>query len=140
MEEETAEILMAMMARLPWARMEIHRHHGVTNLKDPGSSGDDDGYAFRGRKRATMSINKALAMSTWNDVAVTCWHQVYRQSESSYKDWRRSSMTEILAYEKRCLHGRKALVPSTHDAVEASLRHELLSHLPDWLSRKAGVL
>ena len=29
---------------------------------------------------------------------------------------------------------------STCDTVEALLRHELLSHLPDWLSRKAGVL
>ena len=57
----------------------------------------------------------ALATSTWDDVAVTFWHQVYHQS-------------------------LKAPVPSTCDAVEALLRHELLSHLPDWLSRKAGVL
>ena len=30
------------------------------------------------------SVNVALAMSTWNDVAVTYWHQVYTQSEDSY--------------------------------------------------------
>ena len=38
------------------------------------------------------------------------------------------------------MYGRKAPVPATCDAVEALLRHELLAHLPDWLSRKAGVL
>ena len=54
-----------------------------------------------------MSV--ALAMSTWNDVAVTFWHQVHHQSESSYQDWRRSSMTECLAYENRYLYERKAL-------------------------------
>ena len=83
------------------------------------------------------SMNVALAMSTWNDVAVTVWHH---QSESSYQDWRRSSMTERFAYERRYSYGRKAPVPSTWDVVEALLRHEELSHLPDWLSRKAGVL
>ena len=39
------------------------------------------------------SMNVALGMSTWKDIAVTYWHQVYRQSEESYQDWRRSSMT-----------------------------------------------
>ena len=76
----------------------------------------------------------ALAMSTWNDVAVTFWHQVYHQS-----DWRQSSMTEGFAYEKRYLYRHKAPGPSTCDAVEALLRRELLSHLPDWLSHKAGA-
>ena len=47
------------------------------------------------------SMNVALAMSTWNDIAVAYWRQVYRQSDESYQDWRRSSMTERLAYEKR---------------------------------------
>ena len=84
-------------------------------------------------------MNLALAVSTWNDVAVTYWHQVYRQSEESYQ-WRRSSMTERFAHEKRYLFGRKAPVPATCDAVKALLRHELLTHLPEWLSRKAGVL
>ena len=32
------------------------------------------------------SVNVALAMSKWNDVAVTYWHQVYHQSEESYQD------------------------------------------------------
>ena len=78
-------------------------------------------------------MNAALATSTWNDVAVTFW------SESSHQDWRWSSMTEGFAHEKRYFYGRKAPVPSTCDAVEALLRRELLSHLPDWFSRKAGV-
>ena len=45
-----------------------------------------------------------------------------------------------IAYAKRFLYGRKVPAPSACDAVEALLRHELLSHIPDWLSRKAGVL
>ena len=79
-------------------------------------------------------------MSTWNDVAVTNWHQVYTQSEDSYQQWRRSGMADRFAYEKRYLYGRKAPVPATCDAVEALLRHELLAHIPEWLARKAGVL
>ena len=47
------------------------------------------------------SMNAALATSTWTDVAVTFWHQVYHQPEESYQDWLRSSMTERFAYEKR---------------------------------------
>ena len=85
------------------------------------------------------SVNVALAMSTWNDVAVTYWHQIYHQSEESYQDWRQSGMADRFAYEKRNLYGRKA-VPATCDSVEALLRHELLAHLPEWLSHKAGVL
>ena len=86
------------------------------------------------------SVNVALAMSTWNDIAVTYWHQVYHHSEESYRDWRRSSMTKKFACEKRYLYGRKAPVPATCDSVEALLRHELLAHLPEWLNRKAVVL
>ena len=76
------------------------------------------------------SMSVALAMSTWNDVAVTFLRQVYHQSEGSYQDWRRSSMTERFAYKRRYLYGRKAPDPSTCDAVEALLPHELLSRLP----------
>ena len=82
------------------------------------------------------SVNVALALSTWNDVAVTYWHQVYIQ----YQHWRRSGMADRFAYEKRNLYGRKAPVPATCDSVEALLRRELLAHIPEWLSRKAGVL
>ena len=85
-------------------------------------------------------MNVALAMSKCNDVAVTCWHQVHRQSEESYQNWRQSSMTERFAHEKKYLYGRKAPVPATCDSVETLLQHELLAHLPEWLSRKAGVL
>ena len=51
-----------------------------------------------------------------------------------------SSMTERFAYETQYLYGRKAPVPAACDFVEALLRHELLAHLPEWLSRKTGVL
>ena len=74
-------------------------------------------------------MNVALATSTWNDVAMTFWRQVYHQSESNYQDWRCSSMTERFAYEKRYLYGEGS-----------SSVYELLSHRPDWLSRKAGLL
>ena len=86
------------------------------------------------------SVNVALAMSTWNDVAVTYWRQVYAQSEDSYQQWRRSGMADRFAYEKRYLYGRKAPVPAICDSVEALLRHELLAHIPEWLAHKAGVL
>ena len=46
------------------------------------------------------SLNVALAMSTWNDVAVTYWQQVYHQSEESYQQWRRSGMADRFAYER----------------------------------------
>ena len=62
------------------------------------------------------SVNVALGMSTWNDVAVT-----YHQSQESYQDWPRSGMADRFAYEKRDLHGRKAPVPATCDLVEALL-------------------
>ena len=42
-----------------------------------------------------------------------------------------SSMTERFAHEKRYLYGRKAPI---------LLQHVLLIHLPDWLTRKTGVL
>ena len=66
------------------------------------------------------SVNVALAMSTLNDIAVTYWHQVYTQSEDNYQQWRRSGMAERFAYEKTYLYGRKAPVPATCDAVEAT--------------------
>ena len=86
------------------------------------------------------SVNVALATSTWNDIAVTYWHQVYTQTEDSYQQWRRSGMADRFANEKRYLYGQKAPVPATCDAVEALLRHELLAHIPECLARKAGVL
>ena len=86
------------------------------------------------------SVNVALAKSTWNDVAVTYWNQVYIPSEESYQHWRRSGVADRFAYEKTYLYGRKAPVPATCDSVEALLRHELLAHIPEWLSRQAGVL
>ena len=61
------------------------------------------------------SVNVALAMSTWNDVAVIYWHQAYLQSEESYQHWHRSGMAYRFAYEKRYLYGRKAPVPATCD-------------------------
>ena len=58
------------------------------------------------------SVHVALAISTCNDIAVTYWHQVYTQSEDSYQQWRRSSMADRFAYEKKYLYGRKAPVPA----------------------------
>ena len=53
------------------------------------------------------SVNIALAMSTWSDVAVTYWNQVYHQSEESRQGWRRSSMTEGLRMRSAaCLAAR----------------------------------
>ena len=49
-------------------------------------------------------------------------------------------MADRFAYEKRYLYGREAPAPATCDSVEALLRHELLAHIQEWLSRKAGVL
>ena len=37
------------------------------------------------------SVNVALAVSTWSDIAVTYWHQVYTQSEDSYQQWKEST-------------------------------------------------
>ena len=73
-------------------------------------------------------MNVPLAMSTWNDIAVTYsnWHQVYHQSEEIYQDWRRTSMTAEVRH----------IAKETSLLVEALLRHELLAHLPEWLSRK----
>ena len=84
------------------------------------------------------SVNVALAMSTWNDVAVTTGIR-------SITNLRRAIRTGGVPVcqkgcEKRNLYVCKAPVPATCDAVEALLRHELLAHLPEWLSRKAGVL
>ena len=68
------------------------------------------------------SVNVALAMSTWNDVAGTYWHQVYIQSEESYQDWRQSGLADRFAYERRYLYGLSQ--PLVCDSVEALLRHE----------------
>ena len=48
-------------------------------------------------------------------------------------------MADRFPYEKRYLYGRKAPVPSTCDAVEALLRHELLAHIPEWLAKKVDL-
>ena len=69
------------------------------------------------------SVNVALALSTWNDVAVTYWRQVYTQSEDSYQQWRRSGMADRFAYEKRYLYGRKAPVPATCDSGDEVAAH-----------------
>ena len=79
------------------------------------------------------SVNVALAVSTWMmsplRVGAKCISRV-----------RTATSIVGFAYEKRYLYGRKAPIPATCDSVEALLRRELLAHIPEWLSRKAGVL
>ena len=50
-------------------------------------------------------------MSTWSDVAVTFWHQVYHQSQESYQGWRRSSMTENLHTKSATYMGARLWFP-----------------------------
>ena len=65
------------------------------------------------------SVNVALAMSTWNDIAVTFWHQVYTQSEDSYLQWRRSGMATGL-------HMRRGI---SMEGKHQSQRHVMPSRL-----------
>ena len=55
------------------------------------------------------SMNVALAMSTWNDVSVSYWRQVYIQSEESYQHWLQSGMADRFAYEKSAYMGARHL-------------------------------
>ena len=42
-----------------------------------------------------------MAMSTWNDVAVAFWQQVYVECEQQYEVWRWSSMGERCVWKTR---------------------------------------
>ena len=83
----------------------------------------------------------ALALSTWNSLAVPYWSDIYGRAERDYERWRKSTiMSARYKHETRFLYGRKAPVPPNCDAIEALLRLELLTQFPNWLSQKATML
>ena len=84
----------------------------------------------------TWCVQVALALSTWNSLAVPYWSDIYGQAERDYEKWRKSTMSARYKHETRFLYGRKAPIPPNCDAIEALLRLELLTQFPDWLTRK----
>ena len=88
----------------------------------------------------TWCVQVALALSTWNSLAVPYWSDIYGQAERDYEKWRKSTMSARYKHETRFLYGRKAPIPPNCDAIEALLRLELLTQFPDWLTRKAAML
>ena len=88
----------------------------------------------------TWCVHVALALSTWNSLAVPYWSDIYGQAERDYEKWRKSTMTARYKHETRFLYGRKGPIPPNCDAIEALLRLELLTQFPDWLTRKATML
>ena len=88
----------------------------------------------------TWCVQVALALSTWNSLAVPYWSDIYGRAERDYEKWRKSTMTARYKHETRFLYGRKAPIPPNCDAIEALLRLELLTQFPNWLSQKATML
>ena len=88
----------------------------------------------------TWCVQGALALSTWNSLAVPYWSDMYGQAERDYEKWRKSTMSARYKHESRFLCGRKAPIPPNCDAIEALLRLELLTQFPDWLTHKATML
>ena len=88
----------------------------------------------------TWCVQVALALSTWNSLAVPYWSDIYGRAERDYEQWRKSTMTARYKHETRFLYGRKAPIPPNCDAIEALLRLELLTQFPNWLSQKATML
>ena len=88
----------------------------------------------------TWCVQVALALSTWNSLAVPYWSDIYGQTERDYEKWRKSTMSARYKHESRFLYGRKAPIPPNCDAIEALLRLELLTQFPDWLTPKATML
>ena len=88
----------------------------------------------------TWCVQVALALSTWNSLAVPYWSDIYGQAERDYEKWRKSTMSARYKHETRFLYGRKAPILPNCDAIEALLRLELLTQFPDWLTRKATML
>ena len=88
----------------------------------------------------TWCVQVALALSTWNSLAVPYWSEIYGRAERDYEKWRKSTMSARYKHETRFLYGRKAPIPPNCDAIEALLRLELLTQFPNWLSQKATML
>ena len=91
-------------------------------------------------KQIWETVQVALALSTWNSLAVPYWSDIYGRAERDYEKWRKSTMTARYKHETRFLYGRKAPIPPNCDAIEALLRLELLTQFPNWLSQKATML
>ena len=85
-------------------------------------------------------VQVALALSTWNSLAVPYCSDIYGQAERDYEKWRKSTMSARYRHESRFLYGRKAPILPNCDAIEALLRLELLTQFPDWLTHKATML
>ena len=88
----------------------------------------------------TWCAQVALALSTWNSLAVPYWSDIYGQAERDYEKWRKSTMSARYKHETRFLYGRKAPIPPNCDAIEALLRLELLTQFPNWLTQRATML
>ena len=88
----------------------------------------------------TWCVQVALALSTWNSLAVPYWSDIYGQAERDYEKWRKSTMSARYKHETRFLYGRKAPIPPNCDAIEALLPLELLTQFPNWLTQKAAML
>ena len=88
----------------------------------------------------TWCVQVALALSTWNSLAVPYWSDICGQAERDYEQWRKSTMSARYKRGSRFRNGRKAPIPPNCDAIEALLRLELLTQFPDWLTRKATML
>ena len=88
----------------------------------------------------TWCVQVALALSTWNSLAVPYRSDIYGRAERDYEQWRKSTMSARYKHETRFLYGRKAPIPPNCDAIEALLRLELLTQFPNWLTQKATML
>ena len=88
----------------------------------------------------TWCVQVALALSTWNSLAVPYWSDIYGRAERDYEKWRESNMSARYKHETRFLYGRKAPIPPNCDAIEALFRLELLTQFPNWLTQKATML
>ena len=84
----------------------------------------------------TWCVQVALALSTWNSLAVPYWSDIYGRAERDYEQWRKSTMTARHKHETRFLYGRKAPIPPNCDAIEALLRLELLTQFSELVVTK----
>ena len=67
----------------------------------------------------TCCIQVALALSTWNSLAVPYWSDIYGQAERDYEKWCKSTMNARYKHETRFLYGRKAPISPNCNAIEA---------------------
>ena len=72
----------------------------------------------------TWCVQVALALSTWNSLAVPYWSDIYGQAERDYEKWRKSTMSARYKHETRFLYGRKAPIE-----YEMALFHRIVMPL-----------